>query len=87
MDLSTGNSYVSIVGIMSEQGNPPSGLGLMRIEPNVPDDSYLLHKINGTHLLNIVGGSGSTMPPFGTTLPAQIRDDFEEWIMSGAPNN
>jgi hypothetical protein len=87
MDLSTGNSYASIVGIMSEQGNPLGGLGMIRIAPNVPDDSYLLHKINGTHLLSIVGGSGAPMPLFSPALPAQIRDDFEEWILSGAPNN
>lgn len=51
------------------------------IAPNDPENSYLLHKIKGTH--TSVGGTGGTMPPSGTLSEEQITL-IEDWISAGA---
>ena len=79
MDLTAGNAYSSLVGILSEQAPP-----MKRVDPNLSVQSYFLHKINGTH--GSVGGSGTQMPP-ASSLSSQLRQDIEDWINSGAPNN
>ena len=79
MDLTTGNAYSSLVGILSQQAPP-----MRRVEPNLSAQSYFLHKINGTH--GSVGGSGTQMPP-ASSFSSQLRQDIEDWINSGAPNN
>lgn len=52
------------------------------IEPGLPDDSYVWHKINGTQ--NSVGGSGVRMPKNNPPLNAQQKDLIEQWILDGA---
>jgi len=56
--------------------------GLDRIEPGVPDDSYLWHKVNGTHIG--VGGSGNPMPAPAGGLDAGSLATLEAWILEGA---
>lgn len=54
---------------------------LLRIEPGCRDNSYLWHKINGTHI--DIGGSGDAMPP-GDELSADEKELIGRWISSGA---
>ena len=55
---------------------------LKRIAPGMPDMSYMVHKIDGTHL--DVGGSGSAMPKGNPPLPLQENTDIKDWISEGA---
>ena len=51
------------------------------VEPGDTSNSYLWHKISGTHAS--VGGSGSTMPKSGSLTSDQIAT-IESWILGGA---
>lgn len=80
MNLSAGQAYSNTVNVSSAQ------LGSMdRIEPGQPDRSYLVHKIQGTHLT--VGGSGVRMPATGNFLSQSQIDLIRNWIAQGALNN
>jgi mono/diheme cytochrome c family protein len=80
MNLSAGQAYSNTVNVSSAQ------LGSMdRIEPGQPDRSYLVHKIQGTHLQ--VGGSGVRMPATGDFLSQSQIDLIRSWIAQGALNN
>ncbi len=62
---------------------PSTQAPLDLVEPGVPDDSYLVLKMRGTHL--DAGGSGTEMPPPG--LPDFTPDalaDVEAWVAGGA---
>ncbi|HJN72546.1 MAG TPA: hypothetical protein QGF58_01315 [Myxococcota bacterium] len=48
-----------------------------RVEPGDLDNSYLWHKLEGTHV--DVGGDGSEMP-LGQTLSDDDRSAIQEWI-------
>ena len=54
-----------------------------RVEPFSASNSYLWHKLMGTHTL--VGGSGSTMPT-GEFMPPEDRELWTNWINAGADN-
>lgn len=78
MNLTTGNSYAALVGTPSN-GKP----GAVRVIPGDPENSYLIHKLEGR--ADIVGqrmprGTG----PFLTSGQIQV---LERWIEIGAPNN
>lgn len=64
---------------------PSMGSPLLRVTPGAPDQSYLVRKLEGTHL--DVGGRGARMPldtgPLDPKDIALIRD----WIRAGAPDN
>lgn len=75
MNLSQGQAYANTVNVPSNQ--MPS---LDRIEPNDPDNSYLVRKIEGTGLLQRMPAGGDPLPPETIQL---IRD----WVSAGAPNN
>src|SRR5690606_9415042 len=77
MTLNPGVSFGNLVGVPSEE--VPA---MNRIEPSSPDESYLWHKINDSHLS--VGGDGDFMPPLGL-LPRDTRAIIETWILEGAP--
>jgi parallel beta-helix repeat protein len=64
----------------------PSGQvpAMDRVEPGDASQSYLMHKLDGTHVS--VGGILSQMPP-GGPLPEATRDGIRAWIESGAPKN
>jgi len=89
LSLEEGLSYAELVGQPSEQ--LPS---MNRVQPGNPDESYLWHKLNGTH--DDVGGSGEPMPLAwsfseggGTTdhypLDEADLNRVERWILQGAP--
>lgn len=55
---------------------------LDRVEPGEVGQSYLVHKLNGTHL--DVGGAGSMMPLGAPMLPQSTIDLIVQWILEGA---
>lgn len=55
---------------------------VMRVEPGAPDKSYLVMKIEGTHLDH--GGSGAMMPFGGFPLDAGDVAKIRAWIAQGA---
>lgn len=73
LDLS-GNSYDAIVDVPSVQTGQPL------IDPDNPDGSYILLKIEGDS--SILGGP---MPSIGTPLTADQVDTIRNWIAQGAP--
>jgi hypothetical protein len=80
MNLSAGQAYANTVDSASVE------LPAMdRIKPNKPDSSYLVHKINNTHIA--AGGSGARMPAGAPQLPLQTRRMVARWVSEGAQNN
>ncbi len=79
MNLTAGAAYGSIVNVQSNQSS------LLRIDPGEPDDSYLVHKIQGTQ--NTVGGSGDRMPQGGPFLSTNQINIIRAWVSADAPNN
>ena len=75
--LEAGVAFEMIVGVASVQQS-----NLSRIEPNNPNDSYLIRKLEGGP--NI---SGSQMPLGGSPLPQSTIDLIRDWISAGALNN
>ena len=78
LNLLSGLSYASLVGV-SSTGKP----GAVRVIPGDPDNSYIIHKLEG--LSDIVGvrmprGNG----PFLTDGQILV---IKRWIANGAPNN
>ena len=79
MNLSSGQTFSNTVNVPSNQSS------LDRIEPGQPDQSYLVHKIQGTQAT--VGGSGGQMPLGGGPLSQSDIDKIRAWITAGAANN
>jgi hypothetical protein len=74
MNLTAGQAFANIVNVPSNQS------GLDRIEPDRPDDSYLIRKIEGT-------GAGQRMPAGAPALPPATIQLIRDWTAAGAPNN
>ncbi|WP_372730381.1 hypothetical protein [Novosphingobium sp.] len=55
---------------------------IMRVVPGNPDASYLVMKLEGTHLAN--GGSGGQMPFGAPPLPPEQIAKVRQWIAAGA---
>lgn len=72
-------AYDSIVGAESVT------TGATLVVPGEPENSYLLHKIKGTHLEQ--GGAGARMPFAQRPLPEEVVKQIEQWIAQGALNN
>lgn len=72
-------AYDSLVGVKS------AATGKLLVSSSRPDDSYLLHKIRGTHL--DVGGEGSRMPHGQEPLSQEVISLVEMWIEQGAERN
>ncbi len=79
-NLSEGVAYANIVGVPSRE--VPA---LNRIEPDEPDGSYLIHKIQDTQAS--VGGFGGRMPLGGGALSDDEIAAIRAWVAQGAPNN
>ena len=78
-DLQIGtDGYDQLVGVPSV--DIP---GMDLVSPGSLDDSYLWHKIEGTHLT--VGGAGSAMPRGSSELKKRDRKAIKAWIEGGAP--
>ena len=63
--------------------NQPSGgvPNVLRVAPGDPDNSYLIHKLEGA-----AGIVGSQMPLNQTPLTQAVIDNIREWITLGAPS-
>ena len=79
MNLSAGLMHSNTVNVPSNQSS------LDRIEPGLPNQSYLVHKIQGTQ--GTVGGSGAQMPFGGSPLSQANIDIIRAWIADGAKDN
>ncbi len=79
MNLGDGQAYANIVNVQSNES------ALLRVKPGEPDESYLVHKIQGTQ--GSVGGSGGQMPFGGPALTQTQINLIREWITNGAQNN
>ena len=55
---------------------------LKRVVPGKPDESYLVMKLEGTHVNH--GGSGAQMPFGAAPLPPETIAKFRKWIAEGA---
>ncbi len=75
--LNTDSTYDQLIDEPSVQ-RP----ALLRVEPGNPDNSYLIHKLEGGP--NILGAQ---MPRGGPPLSQEIIDDVRAWIAAGALNN
>ncbi len=80
MSLSAGRAFSSVVNVAARE--LPS---MNRVTPNQPDNSYLVHKVQGTHL--DAGGSGSRMPLNRSPLSQSDIDLVRAWIQAGAQSN
>jgi hypothetical protein len=76
-ELSFTDAYANLVDVPSTEAP-----GLDRVEPGAPDDSYLWHKLSGTHVA--AGGSGDPMPAPAGGLDAGSLATIEAWISGGA---
>jgi hypothetical protein len=80
MNLAAGSAHSNIVNVPALE--LPS---MNRVEPDQPDQSYLVHKVQGTQAT--VGGSGDRMPLGGNPLSAEQIGRIRVWISLGAKNN
>lgn len=77
MNLTEGNAYASLVGVASIE--KPA---LMRVAPGDPENSYIVHKLEGR-----AGITGARMPLNGTPLTDGQILVIKRWIELGALNN
>jgi len=84
-NLSAGLTYTNVVGVAANE--LLGGSGLKRVLPSRPDSSYLVHKIQGTHLLPPSLGSGVQMPEGHPPLSRVTINLIRNWILQGAKNN
>jgi hypothetical protein len=80
MNLSSGQTHSNTVDVASNEVP-----GMDRIEPGQPDQSYLVHKIQGTQ--GSVGGTGGRMPLGRTPLTQAQVDIIRAWVTAGALDN
>lgn len=74
--LDEGASYGLLVGVASRESG-----GTLRVAPGRPDDSYLIHKLEGRAAV------GARMPLGGPFLDDATVAVIREWIARGAQNN
>lgn len=79
LTLEYGLSYADLVGAPAEHGE------LARVQPGSPEESYLFHKLMGTHLE--VGGAGDRMPLGLGGLPERDLNTISAWINECALDN
>jgi hypothetical protein len=77
MNLTEGNAYASLAGVASIEQT-----GLQRVAPGDPENSYLIHKVEGR-----AGITGQRMPLTGTALTDGQILVIKRWIELGAPND
>ena len=74
MNLSSASaSQAALVGVNSIE--VPA---LKRVSPGDPNNSYIIHKLEGTQAV------GSQMPQGGPFLDQAAIDDVKAWIQAGA---
>jgi mono/diheme cytochrome c family protein len=78
LDLTTGNSYASIVDVAAFQ--KPTVSPFFRVTPGNPDCSYLIQKISSS-----TPKEGGKMPLAQTALSDAEINLIKQWIQHGAP--
>jgi uncharacterized membrane protein len=81
--LDEGLSHEQLVSMGSSETTQ-----MARVTPGDPDKSYLVHKLNNTHLK--VGGTGWHMPPpthMKSAVTLREKELIRNWIKQGAKNN
>lgn len=71
------NAYNNLVNRRSTQST-----GLFLVSPGNPEQSYLIHKLDGRS-----GIQGTQMPQGASPLSATDIDVIKRWIQNGAANN
>jgi len=80
LDLTAGTSYGQLVGVEPEN-SAARVAGLLRVEPDSDQNSYLLRKLTG----DLAAGEGSPMPlGLARLAPVEI-EMIRSWILAGAP--
>jgi parallel beta-helix repeat protein len=79
------NAYADLVNQPSTETSATSMLD--RVEPGDATLSYMMHKLDGTHLGGAVMGSGVRMPAGGPYLQTWQLDAIRAWINGGAAND
>jgi hypothetical protein len=80
LNLATGASYGSLVGVLAANPSAQAG-GVLRVAPGNADASFLLQKLLG----NIPPAEGVKMPLVGRPLSPAELDLIRRWITAGAP--
>ncbi|WP_188062246.1 c-type cytochrome domain-containing protein [Sphingobium sp. KCTC 72723] len=75
LNLENGSAYAAIVAVKSGESILPY------IAPGQPEQSYLIRKVEGTHVQ--AGGSGERMPLTGA-LDAESIARLRRWVKAGA---
>ncbi|ETI65761.1 hypothetical protein C100_00235 [Sphingobium sp. C100] len=78
LNLESGAAYGAVVSVRS--GESP----LLYVMPGRADQSYLIRKVEGTHVE--AGGSGERMPLTGP-LDARSIATLRDWVRAGAPRD
>lgn len=79
LNLSPGVSFDNLVAQVPDN-MAARDQGLLRVEPFVPDNSFLL-----TKLTDPGPGEGTRMPRGAAPLPASEIELIRDWILNGAP--
>jgi mono/diheme cytochrome c family protein len=79
LSLTPGTALAMLKGVSSSQAQ------MNRVEPGSPEQSYLIRKLQGTHVA--AGGKGLAMPIGQAPLTKQEMDQVRLWISQGAPDN
>lgn len=79
MDLTEGNSHENLVGVVANQCELVDNRE--RVDPNNPENSYLLDKILG---VDLCGDTVLRMPANGDPLSQNEIDAISKWIEDGA---
>jgi hypothetical protein len=77
--LDPGFAYGNLVNVDSPRDPTPNTPTLIRVIPGDPDNSLIIHKLEGTQTV------GDRMPDFGPYLQQSTIDVIRQWIASGAP--
>ena len=77
MSLVPAKAIAHLVNVKSQEAP-----NLMRVAPGDPEASYLIMKLEGTHIQH--GGTGARMPFGAPPLGAEDIAKFRTWIAEGA---
>ena len=80
--LEMGASYPGLVDVPPFNGAARAG-GLLLVDTGDPENSFVLHKLEGT----LAPGFGRRMPADGPRIAGHLRALIREWIASGAPED
>jgi hypothetical protein len=72
-------AYANLVGVKATVS------AYERVKAGAPDESYMVMKLEGTHLDN--GGAGARMPFAAPPLEAEKIEMIRRWIAEGAREN